>query len=133
MDDKGQLPATDLMNFRKTSKRPLTPHSIYIYVALFLGGPKICNEIHLDWRDLPPFSENSSFLPPQNFRKKRNEIFWIGNDPSPPLRKFSENLSNMVQEDVPLPIAAQYIFGICNVSKIAKFMTLLDFQKHFCA
>ena len=58
------------MNFQKTSKRPLTPPPALVsenYVALFSGGPKICNEIHSDWRDPPPFSENSSFLPPQNF------------------------------------------------------------------
>ena len=69
-------------------------------VALFSGGPKICNEIHSDWRDPPPFSENSLFLPPQNFRKNRNEIFRIGNDP-PPLRKFSENSLNLVGVIVP--------------------------------
>ena len=41
----------------------------------------------------PPFSENSLFLPPQNFRKNRNEIFRIGNDPPPHsevFRKFIE-------------------------------------------
>ena len=29
--------------------------------------------------------------------KKRNEIFWIGNDPPPPFWKLSENSSNMVE------------------------------------
>ena len=48
----------------------------------------------------PPFSENSLFLPPQNFRKNRNEIFRIGNDP-PPIRKFSENSLNLVGVIVP--------------------------------
>ena len=48
----------------------------------------------------PPFSENSLFLPPQNFRKNRNEIFRIGNDP-PPIRKFSENSVNLVQVEAP--------------------------------
>ena len=48
----------------------------------------------------PPFSENSLFLPPQNFRKNRNEIFRIGNDP-PPIRKFSENSLNLVQVVTP--------------------------------
>ena len=37
---------------------------------------------------------HSLFLPPQNFRKNRNEIFRIGNDPPPPhsevFRKFIE-------------------------------------------
>ena len=70
------------------------------YVALFSGGPKNGNEIHSDWRDPPPFSENSLFLPPQNFRKKRDEIFRIGNDP-PPIRKFSENSLNLVGVIVP--------------------------------
>ena len=63
------------------------------WLTFFSGGPKICNEIHLDWRDPPPFSENSLFLPPQNFRKNRNEIFRIGNDPPPHsevFRKFIE-------------------------------------------
>ena len=32
--------------------------------------------------------------------KKRNIIFWIGNDP-PPIRKFSENSSNLVQVVTP--------------------------------
>ena len=48
----------------------------------------------------PPFSENSLFLPPQNFRKNRNEIFRIGNDP-PPIRKFSENSLILVQVMLP--------------------------------
>merc|ERR1712030_179712 len=70
-------------------------------VVLFSGGPKICNEIHSDWRDPPPlFSENSLFLPAQNFRKNRNEIFRIGNDP-PPIRKFSENSLILVQVMLP--------------------------------
>ena len=87
---KGLLSVPYLMNFRKTSKRPLTPHPIYIYVALFLGGPKICNEIHLDWRDLPPFSKNSSFYLPKITEKTATKFF--GSEMTPlPLRKFSEN------------------------------------------
>ena len=35
------------------------------YVALFLGGPKICNEVHSFWRDPPLF-------PPKNYRQNRN-------------------------------------------------------------
>ena len=42
-------------------------------------------------------NDHFPLFPPKNYRKKRNEIFWIGNDPHPPLRKFSENSSNMVQ------------------------------------
>ena len=37
---------------------------------------------------------------PFSLLKKRNEIFWIGNDP-PPIRKFSENSSNLVQVVTP--------------------------------
>ena len=69
---KGLLSVPYLMNFRKTSKRPLTPHPIYIYVALFLGGPKICNEIHSDWRDPPPFSPKKLPKKPQrNFLDRK--------------------------------------------------------------
>ena len=64
-------------------------------VALFSGGPKICNEIHLDWRDPPPFSENSLFLPPQNFRKNPNEIFRIGNDPPSPSEVFRKFIKSV--------------------------------------
>ena len=48
--------------------------------------------IGVNWRDPPLF-------PQKNYRKNRNEIFWIGNDP--PIRKFSENSSNLVQVEAP--------------------------------
>ena len=51
-------------------------------VALFSGRPKICNEIHPDWRDPSPlFPKIHCFYRPKIFEKNRNEIFWIGNDP----------------------------------------------------
>ena len=55
-------------------------------VALFLGGPKICNEIHSDWRDPPPFSPKK--LP------KKNATQFFGSEMTPPhsevFRKFIE-------------------------------------------
>ena len=33
--------------------------------------------------------------------KKRKEIFWIGKDPPPGLRKFSENSSNLLDQVIP--------------------------------
>ena len=41
----------------------------------------------------PLFPENSTLFP-SKLPKKRNEIFWIGNDPPPPsevFRKFIQN------------------------------------------
>ena len=46
-------------------------------VALFSGGPKICNEIHSDWRDPPPF-----------FRKFI--VFTAPKFPEKPQRNFSD-------------------------------------------
>ena len=46
----------------------------------------------------PPNFPKIHRFPPQNYRKNRNEIFWIGNDP---LRKFSENSSKMGHAIVP--------------------------------
>ena len=67
---KGRLPVPNLMNFRKTSKRPLTPTPTTLfsenYVALYATKFFGVQRPH-------PFS-----LP-----KKRNEIFRIGNDPPP--------------------------------------------------
>ena len=69
------------------------PRDDYLAQIWWIFG-KHPNEIHSDWRDPPlPFSENSLFLPPKNFRKNRNEIFRIGNDPPPHsevFRKFIE-------------------------------------------
>ena len=55
------------MNFWKTSKRPLTPHPIFGKLCCaFSGGPKICNEIHSDWCDPPPFFRKFIvFTPPK--------------------------------------------------------------------
>ena len=47
------------------------------YVALFSRGPKICNEIHSDWRDPPPF-----------FRKFI--VFTAPKFPEKPQRNFSD-------------------------------------------
>ena len=71
------------MNFRKTSKRPLTPppHPIF--------GKKCCAFVR-------EIGARSAFPLP----KKRNIIFRIGNDP-PPIRKFSENSLNFVQVVTP--------------------------------
>ena len=63
------------MNFRKTSKQPLPPTLFSEnYVALFSGGPKICNEIHLDWRD-PPFSRKFIVFTPPKLPKKPQQNF----------------------------------------------------------
>ena len=61
-------------------------------LRFFSGGPKICNEIHSDLRDPPPFSENSSFLSPQNYRKNRNFLDrkWTSPPPLELFRKFIE-------------------------------------------
>ena len=69
-----------LENFETASDPPL-PTLFSETLLRFSGGPKICNEIHLDWRDPPPpFSKIHRFYPPQNYRKNRNKIFWIGNE-----------------------------------------------------
>ena len=76
------------MNFRKTSKWPLTappPHPIFgNYIALFAT--------EFFGVERPP-----SFPLP----KKRKEIVWIGKDPPPGLRKFSENSSNLLDQVIP--------------------------------
>ena len=78
------------MNFRKTSKRPLTPpHPIF--------GKKCCAFVR-------EIGARSAFPLP----KKRNIIFRIGNDP-PPIRKFSENSSNLVQ--VVTPKSPRFLTG----------------------
>ena len=73
---EGQLPRPNSMNFRKTSKRPLTPppHPIF--------GKKCCAFVR-------EIGARSAFPLP----KKRNIIFRIGNDPPPHsevFRKFIE-------------------------------------------
>ena len=45
------------------------------YVALFLGGPKICNEIHSDWRAPPPFFRNFIVFTAQKFPEKPQHNF----------------------------------------------------------
>ena len=45
------------------------------YVALFSGGPKICNEIHSDWRDPPPFFRKFIVFTPPKLPKKPQRNF----------------------------------------------------------
>ena len=49
--------------------------------------------------------------------KKRNIIFWIGNDP-PPIRKFSENSSNLVQVEAPNVANVDYFDNIENFDNV---------------
>ena len=87
------------MNFRKTSKQPLTtppaPPTLFSEKMLrfFWEARKFATKFI--WIGvIPPLS------PQKNYRKSRNEIFWIGNDP-PPLRKFSENSLILLHASVP--------------------------------
>ena len=79
--NKGRSRVPFWMNFRKTMLR------------FFREARKFATKFIRIGVTPPPFSENSSFLPPQNYRKNRNEIFWIGNDPPPSevFRKFIQN------------------------------------------
>ena len=53
------------------------------YVALFLGGPKICNEIHSELRDPPPFFRKiQRFYSPKNTEKTATKFF--GSEMTPP-------------------------------------------------
>ena len=92
---KGALPVPNSMNFRKTSKRPLNPHPIF--------GKKCCAFVR-------EIGARSAFPLP----KKRNIIFRIGNDP-PPIRKFSENSSNLVQVMLPY-----LILSLCVPTQIRR-------------
>ena len=68
---KGRLYSPKWMNFRKTSKRPLTPPpapSFRKTMLRFFREVLKLQRNFSDWSDPPPFSENSSFLPPF-FRK----------------------------------------------------------------
>ena len=63
-------------NFQTASDPPPSPTEFSEnYVALFSGGPKICYEIHSDWRDPPFFRKFIVFTPPK-LPKNRNKIFW---------------------------------------------------------
>ena len=90
-------------NFQTASDPP--PHTLFSenYIVLFSGGPKFCNEIHSDWRDPPSFFREFIVFPPQNYRKNRNETFWIGNDPpSPPPPEVFQKITESVTECLPL-------------------------------
>ena len=68
---KGALPGPKSMNFRKTSKRPLTPPPPYFrktMLRFFRDAQKFATKFIRIGVTPPPFSENSLFLPPQNAR-----------------------------------------------------------------
>ena len=133
------------MNFRKTSKRPLTPprHIFGKQCCAFFGTPKNLqrNSFGLAWPP-PLFPKIHCFYRPKIFKKnatkffgvqrphpislpkKRNEIFRIGNDP-PPIRKFSENSSNLVQVVFP-NLDISFLQWIClNISFFAQWSVCL--------
>ena len=114
--NKGSLYFQKAMNFRKIFERPLTPppapFSEKNVAIFFQTGPNRTKFATKFFRsEMTPslydvFPENHD----QNWRffskKKRNEIFWIGNDPPPlppppPFRKLSANSSVLVNRGFP--------------------------------
>ena len=94
---QGRLPVTDLMNFRKTSKRPLNPsppHTIF-------GKTMTCflQRNFSGWSD-SPFSFN-----------EKSTTKFLGSEvtPPPPFRKFSKNSSNLIKSS--LTCALNFING----------------------
>ena len=80
---KGALTGPFWTNFRKTSKRPLTPPPSFRKTMLRFLAPNFS-----DWSNpAPPFPENSWLFSLKITAKICNIIFWNGND-APPLSPF---------------------------------------------
>ena len=79
LEAKGRLPVPNSMNFRKTSKRPLTPPYFRKKMLRFLQ------------RNFSECSDPTLFL----YRKSATKFF--GSEMTPPFWKLSENSSNMVE------------------------------------
>ena len=103
--DKGRSRGPFWMNFRKTSKRPLTPPPprprFGKLCCAFFGRPENLqrNSFGLAWP--PPFSRKFIVFTPPKLPKKPQRNFLDRKWPSPPLRKFSENSSKMAHTVVP--------------------------------
>ena len=87
---KGRLNGQFWMNFRKTSKRLLTPPPALVSennVAFFREVLKSATKFFgLEW---PPLLFQKFIVFPLKITEKIcNKIFWIGNDPPPPLEVF---------------------------------------------
>ena len=93
------------MNFRKSSKRPLSP-------------PPSFSKNHV-----ADFFQNSWPKYPFIMAKICNINFWIGNDP-PPLRNFSENSSVLVPSPVP------NTHDICLLRTAFQFCHFFIFRLH---